>query len=77
MQSANDSFIYNRDLTPNERDDNVTRLQKAKQWLKDNLKEKKSTAIRIYKLKQLTLYSSASRPKGCTRKSQNKILEEH
>jgi hypothetical protein len=67
MQSADSSFIYDGDLTLNERDDDVTRLRKAKQWLKDNPKEKKSTAIKIYKLKQSTLYSSCSRPEGCKR----------
>lgn len=80
MQSIHDSsesILYNGDLTPNEGDDDATRLQKAKRWLRDNPEGKRCTAARLYNLKPSTLYSSCSRPESRKRGGHNKILQEH
>ena len=62
------------DLTPNERDDDKTRLRKALQWLDENPKEKIATTARIFKVRRSRiLYTLYRKGKG-SYKGQNKIL---
>jgi hypothetical protein len=64
-------------LTPNQQADLLTRIQHAKQFLKENPDEQAVTAARIYNLQPTTLYSQLLREPTGTRGRQNKILQEH
>src|SRR5436305_9386808 len=66
-----------QDLTLNQLTDLPTRIQQAKQYLKDNPDERPSTVTRIYNVKVTTLYSQLSRQPTGTCGGQNKILQEH
>jgi hypothetical protein len=64
-------------LLLNQQADLLTRIQQAKQFLKENLNKQSITAARIYNLKPTTLYSQLSQEPTRTRGGQNKILQEH
>ena len=64
-------------LTLNQQADLPTRIQHAKQFLKDNPNKQPVTTARIYNLQPTTLYSQLSRELTRTRGGQNKILQEH
>jgi hypothetical protein len=53
------AYMHNMsdNLAPNQQTDLPTRLQQAKQFLKENPDEQSVTAARIYDLKLTTLYS--------------------
>ena len=62
------------DLTPNERDDDKTRLRKALQWLDENPKEKIATAARIFKVGRSRISHTLHRKGKGSHRGQNKIL---
>ena len=65
------------DIIPNHQADLLTRVQHAKQFLKENSDEKSVTVARIYNLNPTTLYSQLSQEPTKTRSRQNKILQEY
>jgi hypothetical protein len=73
------TFFINMDniLAPNQLDDISTRIQHAKEFLRENPNELPITAMHIYNLLPSTLYSSLKRPKNCKHGGQNKILQQH
>jgi hypothetical protein len=64
--------------TPNQLDDILTRIRRAKAFLHKNPNKQPVTAAHIYSLPPTTLWSSLTRPKPTgIRGGQNKILQEH
>ena len=64
--------------TPNQINDFPTRLQHAKEFLRENPEEQVTTAARIYALQPSTLYSSLKRtPTSGIRGGHNKILQDY
>jgi hypothetical protein len=66
-----------QNLTPNQINDIPTRVQHAKQFLKENPNERAITAARIYDLQPSTLYSALERAPTSGRGGHNKILLGH
>jgi hypothetical protein len=65
-------------LTPNQLDSPETRLQKARDFLRDNPNEPLVVAARIYNIPPATLYAAMKRGWECRKRGgHNQILQEH
>src|SRR5438045_4076701 len=65
------------DITSNQQADLATRIQHAKQFLKENPDEQAMAAARIYDLNPSTLYSQLTRRPIHQHGDQNRILQDH
>ena len=69
-------FLFDNSImaTPNDITPLNTRIQQAKDWLKEHENESVATASRIFKITKTTLYSSIKRTPQGPRGGQNRIL---